>query len=97
MSTITSNLALRVPPADHRPRRSLIAAAGVFAATGLYDVIAQPPGDHTYHSASTYAFTALLIPFALATLWALADLRSSLRGDDRLARAGFRLPRAGSP
>jgi hypothetical protein len=95
MSTITSNPPLRVPAADRRPRRSLIAAAGVFASTGLYDVIAQPPGDQTYHSASTYAFTALLIPFALATLWALADLRSSVRRDDRLARTGFRLAATG--
>jgi hypothetical protein len=96
MSTIAGNPPLRVPATDHRPRRSLFTAAGVFAATGLYDLIAQPPGDQTYHSASTYAFTALLAPFALATLWALTDLRSSLRGADRrLGTVGFRIAATG--
>jgi hypothetical protein len=95
MSTIAGNTPLRVPATDHRPR-SVIAAAGVFAATGLFDLIAQPPDDRTYHSASTYAFTALLVPFTLATLWALADLRSSLRGADRrLGTAGFRIGATG--
>lgn len=95
MSTIATS-----PPAATRtaarPPRALIAAAGVFAGTALFDLIARPPlGDHTYHAASVYTFTALLIPFALAMLWALADLRSGSRDDDRLATVGFRIASAG--
>jgi hypothetical protein len=68
MSTIASTSPLDVRLTVRRPRRSLIVAAAVFAATGLFDVIARPPSEQTYHSASVYTFTALLLPFALATL-----------------------------
>lgn len=95
MSTIAPNLPLTTRMAT-RPRRSLIAAAGVFAATGLFDLIARPPlGNHHYHAASVYIFTALLIPFALAMLWALADLRFSSRGVSRLGNIGLRVAAAG--
>jgi hypothetical protein len=95
MSTVATTVAPGSSGAA-RPRRSLIAAAGVFAITALFDVIVRPPvGDHTYHAASVYTFTALLIPFALAMLWALADLRSAAPGQDRLATAGFRVAAAG--
>jgi hypothetical protein len=81
---------------DRHPRRALIIAAGVFAATGLFDLIARPPDEQHYHSATVYTFTALLVPFALATLWALADLRASLpRADRRLGSAGFPVAAAG--
>lgn len=95
MSTVTANR----PNASRlaaRPRRSVIVAAGVFAATALFDLIARPPvGDHTYHAASVYIFTALLIPFALAMLWALADLRLTAPARDRLATVGLRVAATG--
>lgn len=94
-----SSLATSMPVTTRlstRPRRALIAAAGVFAVTALFDVIARPYlGDHRYHAASVYTFTALLIPFALTMLWALADLRSTTGVESRLANSGLRIAAAG--
>jgi hypothetical protein len=42
-----------------------------------------------------YTFTALLIPFALAMVWALLDLRSGAPADSRLATAGLRTAATG--
>lgn len=95
MSTIatTPPLASRLTA---RPRRSLMAAAVVFAATALFDLIARPPlGEHHFHAASAYTFTALLIPFAVAMLWALVDLRACAGDDSRLATAGLKVAGAG--
>lgn len=78
------------------PRRGLIAATGAFAVTALFDLIARPPlGDHTYHLASAYVMTALLIPFALGMLWALVELRTSVRPDSHLATTGLRIAAVG--
>jgi hypothetical protein len=95
MSTVTTNL----PPVARgaaRPRRPLVVAAAAFAVTAVFDLIARPPaGNHPYHAASMYTFTALLIPFALGMLWALADLRSGAPAGDRLATVGFRAAATG--
>lgn len=90
MSTIATK-PVRPQQVDRR-QRSLVLAAGVFATTALYDLIARPPlSDHVTHSAVSYAFTALFVPFILATLWALTQLRSSQQSSKgRLGTAGFR-------
>jgi hypothetical protein len=95
MSTLATNVPI-TPRTDARPRPALITAAGVFAATALFDLIARPPlADHRYHAASVYTFTALLMPFALAMLWALGDLRSITRVQTRLAKAGLTVAASG--
>ena len=96
MSSLASTPPGRAPLTDSHRRRAIVIAAGVFAATGLFDVIVRPSSEQTYHSASVYVFTALLVPFALVTLWALADLRFSVQAaDGRLGSAGFRIAATG--
>jgi hypothetical protein len=95
MSSLATDMPLTTRIAA-RPRLALIAAAGVSTATALFDLIARPPlGNHRYHTASVYIFTALLIPFALAMLWALTDLRSTKRVQSRLAKAGVTVAASG--
>jgi hypothetical protein len=91
VSTIATKPTQSARQLDRR-QRSLILAAGVYAATALYDVILRPPlSDHVTHAAVSTAFTALFLPFILATLWALTQLHSSQQqARGRLGTAGFR-------
>ena len=95
MSSLATNVG---PAADRtvRPGRAAVAAAAVFSATALFDLIARPPlGDRPYHAATAYTFTALLIPFALGMFWVLTDLRAGAPAGSRLATAGFRIAAIG--
>lgn len=79
-----------------RPQLALLAGAVVFAATGLFDLATHPSTQHGLRTYKEYVFTALLIPFALAALWALTDLHTLQCGrGGRLARVGLRIAAVG--
>jgi hypothetical protein len=70
----------------------------VFAATAVLDLVAPATlvGDRA-HTASDYAFIALLIPFALAAAWMAEALHGWHAGrDGRSGRVGARLVGVGA-
>lgn len=77
-------------------RGILLAAAAVAAAAALLELLYPPSSAKTLTTAADYTFTAMLIPFVLATLAAITRLHQlHNRTDGRLGTAGFWLACAG--
>jgi hypothetical protein len=71
------------------PIAALLAAAGLFAAIGAFDIAAHPASEHGLHTYKEYILTATLIPAVFVVLWVL----SALHGlhETRLGGLGLRL------
>ena len=77
-------------------RVTLLAVATVYAVTAVFDLATQPSTQHQLHSWAEYGFTALLVPFALAMLVAVAHLHALHGGAaDPLGRTGVRVAAVG--
>ena len=90
MTSLATTVSTPVPVRRRRTRATLLTAAAVAAACALADLLAPPSSGSHLSTAADYAFTALLIPFVLATLAAITMLHRIQDGKDgRLGKAGY--------
>jgi hypothetical protein len=90
MTSLATTVSTPVPARRRRTRATLLTAAAVAAATALVDLLAPPSSGSHLSTAADYTFTALLLPFALATLAAITMLHRMQDGKDgRAGKAGY--------
>ena len=86
----TATASTPVPIQQRRTRATLLTAAAVAAACALVDLLAPPSSGSHLSTTADYAFTALLIPFVLATIAATTMLhRMQDSKDGQLGKAGY--------
>jgi hypothetical protein len=90
MTSLVTTVSTPVPARRRRTRATLLTAAAVAAACALVDLLAPPSSGSHLSTAADYSFTALLIPFVLATLAAITMLHRMQDGKDgRTGMAGY--------
>jgi hypothetical protein len=90
MTSLATAVSTPVPVRRRRTRATLLTAASVAAACALVDLLAPPSSGSHLSTAADYTFTALLIPFVLVVLAAIAMLHRMQDGKDgRLGKAGY--------
>ncbi len=85
MTSLATRATTPVPARRQRTRATLLTAAAVAAASALVDLLAPPSSGSHLSTAADYAFTALLVPFALAMIAVIVVLHRMQDGKDGLA------------